>query len=183
VLETSDGIGFIGRNPGQERAFIVTGHSGNGMSYAGLAAELIADLMQGVPSPFEKLFDPARKPASLGSVDRFVRENLNVAEQYTDWLGPADAARAEDIGRGEGAVLRRGVDRVAVYIDAAGFSHEMSATCPHLRGVVAWNAAEKSWDCPCHGSRFDCYGKVLAGPAMTDLEALPRALRKPAKAG
>jgi glycine/D-amino acid oxidase-like deaminating enzyme/nitrite reductase/ring-hydroxylating ferredoxin subunit len=183
VLETSDGIGFIGRNPGQERVFIVTGHSGNGMSYAGLAAELIADLMQGVPSPFEKLYDPARKPASLGAMGRFVRENLNVAEQYTDWLGPSDAASAEDIARGEGAVLRRGVNRIAVYVDAAGFGHEMSATCPHLGGVVAWNAAEKSWDCPCHGSRFDCYGKVLAGPAVTDLEALPRAQRKPAKAG
>jgi nitrite reductase/ring-hydroxylating ferredoxin subunit len=183
VLETSDGLGFIGRNPGQERVFIATGFSGNGMSYSALSAQLIADLIQGVHNPFEQLYDPARKPSALSSIGRFVRENLNVAEQYADWLGPADAAGPEEIARGEGAVLRRGLHRVAVYVDPAGFAHEMSASCPHLGGVVAWNAAEKSWDCPCHGSRFDCYGKVLAGPAVSDLEPMPRADKTTAKAG
>ena len=113
--------------------------------------------------------DPARKPTSLGAFGRFVRENLNTAEQYGDWLGPADVAHVADIPRGEGAVLRRGVSRIAVYVDDAGCAHELSATCPHLGGVVSWNDAEKSWDCPCHGSRFDCHGKVLAGPAVSDL--------------
>lgn len=183
VLETSDGLGFIGRNPGQERVLIATGFSGNGMSYAGLAAELIPDLIAGVTSRYSELYDPARKPTSLGALGRFVRENLNVAAQYTDWLGPGDASRVEDIPRGEGAVLRRGLARVAVYVDPNGFAHEMSASCPHLGGVVSWNASEKSWDCPCHGSRFDCYGKVLTGPAMTDLEHPSRASVKPAKTG
>ena len=182
VLETSDGLGFLGRNPGQERVFIATGHSGNGMSYSALGAELIGDLIQGTASPFEKLYDPARKPSSLTAIGRFVRENLNVAGQYADWLGPADAQRVADIRRGEGAVLRRGLSRVAVYVDPAGFPHEMSASCPHLGGVVAWNSAEKSWDCPCHGSRFDCYGKVLAGPAVSDLHAAQPVSRRPAPA-
>src|SRR5450432_496027 len=109
VLETSDGLGFIGRNPGQQRVFIATGHSGNGMSYSALGAELIADLIQGTRNPFAQLYDPARKPSALSSIGRFVRENLNVAEQYADWLGPSDAASAEEIARGEGAVLRRGL--------------------------------------------------------------------------
>lgn len=183
VLETSDGLGFIGRNPGQERVLIATGFSGNGMSYSGIGAELVADLIQNAKNPFEQLYEPARKPSSLRAIGRFVRENLNVAKQYTDWLGPSDAARVEDIARGEGAVLRRGLTRVAVYVDPAGLAHEMSASCPHLGGVVAWNAAEKSWDCPCHGSRFDCYGKVLAGPAVSDLGVVPHDERKPAKAG
>ena len=170
VLETSDGLAFIGRNPGQERVLVVSGLSGNGMTYSAISAELIADLVQGVKNPFEDLYDPARKPTSLGAIARFVRENLNTAEQYSDWLGPADVAGPEEIARGEGAVLRRGLRRVAVYVDPLGSAHELSATCPHLGGVVAWNSAEKSWDCPCHGSRFDCYGKVLAGPAVSDLQ-------------
>jgi len=92
--------------------------------------------------------------------------------QYADWLGPADVANADQIARGEGAVVRRGLHRVAIYVDEAGSKHELSATCPHLGGVVAWNSAEKSWDCPCHGSRFDCHGKVITGPALSDLEPL-----------
>ncbi|HKO53093.1 MAG TPA: FAD-dependent oxidoreductase [Polyangiaceae bacterium] len=170
VFEPSDGLGFIGRNPGQERIFIITGESGNGMTYSAVAAQLIPDLVQGLPSPYEQIYAPSRKPHSIGAIGEFVRENLNIAEQYSDWVGPADVARAEDIARGQGAVLRRGLRRVAVYVDDQGTAHEMSATCPHLGGVVAWNPAEKSWDCPCHGSRFDCHGRVLQGPAVSGLK-------------
>ncbi len=182
VFETSDGLAFIGRNPGQERIFVLTGVSGNGLSYAGLGAELIADLVQGISNPFEKLYEPARKPLSLGAIGRFVKDALNTAEQYSDWVGPADAASAADVAPGEGAVLRRGVTRVAVYVDPQGVAHELSASCPHLGGVVAWNNAEKSWDCPCHGSRFDCYGKVLAGPAVSDLQPIADIRKKVGKA-
>jgi glycine/D-amino acid oxidase-like deaminating enzyme/nitrite reductase/ring-hydroxylating ferredoxin subunit len=178
VLEPSDGLAFIGHNPGQERVLVLTGMSGNGMTYSALGAPLIADLIQGSVNPLRELYDPARKPRSLGAIGRFVRDNLNTAEQYTDWVGPADVTKIEDIHAGEGAVLRRGITRVAVYVDPVGVPHELSATCPHLGGVVAWNNAEKSWDCPCHGSRFDCYGKVLAGPAVSDLAPVPGAAVK-----
>ena len=170
VFETSDGLAFIGKNPDQERIFVVSGESGNGMTYSAVAAQLIADLVQRLPNPYEKLYAPSRKPLSVGAIGEFVRENLNTAEQYTDWVAPADVARVEDISRGQGAVLRRGLRRIAVYVDDGGSAHELSATCPHLGGVVAWNAVEKSWDCPCHGSRFDCHGKVLQGPAVSDLK-------------
>lgn len=182
VLETSDGLGFIGHNPGQERVFVVTGKSGNGMTYSALGAELTADCIQGIKSPFQELYDPARKPLSLAALGHYALENLNTAAQYSDWLSPADVARVADIPAGTGAVLRRGVTRVAVYVDPVGVAHELSATCPHLGGVVAWNSAEKSWDCPCHGSRFDCYGKVLTGPASSDLEPLAARERKVGKA-
>lgn len=182
VIETSDGLAYIGKNPGQERVFVVTGTSGNGFTYAALAAEVIADLIEGKDNRFAEIYDPARKPSSLSAIATFVRENLNTAEQYTDWLGPSDIAKVEDIPNGEGAVLRRGLTRVAVYVDDVGLSHELSATCPHLGGVVAWNPAEKSWDCPCHGSRFDCYGKVLAGPAVSDLKPVSSVTRKVGKA-
>jgi len=72
---------------------------------------------------------------------------------------------------GSGAVIRRGLKKIAVYRDDARKLHEMSAVCPHLEGIVAWNPAEKTWDCPCHGSRFDRFGKVVNGPAITDLPA------------
>ena len=175
VFEPSDGLAFIGKNPGQERVLILTGFSGNGMTYSALSAELIADLIGGQSHPFAELYDPKRKPKSASAISSYVQENLNTAAQYTDWLGPADVASADDIPRGEGAVVRRGVQRVAIYVDDSGSKHELSATCPHLGGVVAWNTAEKSWDCPCHGSRFDCHGKVVTGPAVSDLQPLTAA--------
>ncbi|HYP76725.1 MAG TPA: FAD-dependent oxidoreductase [Polyangiaceae bacterium] len=174
VFEPSDGLAFIGKNPGQDRVFILTGFSGNGMTYSGLSAELIADLIGGVRHPFADIYDPARKPASASAIASFIQENLNTAKQYADWLAPSDVAKADQIARGEGAVLRRGLHRVAVYVDEAGAAHEVSATCTHLGGVVSWNPAEKSWDCPCHGSRFDCHGKVITGPASRDLEPVKK---------
>lgn len=174
VFEPSDGLAFIGKNPGQERVLVLTGFSGNGMTYSALSAELIADLIDGVRHPFATLYDPKRKPASVSALSNYVLENLNTAAQYTDWIGPADVASAEQIAPGEGAVVRRGLTRVAIYVDPAGTKHEFSATCPHLGGVVAWNSAEKSWDCPCHGSRFDCHGKAVTGPAVSNLQPLNR---------
>jgi len=172
VFEPSDGLAFIGKNPGQDRVFILTGFSGNGMTYSALSAELIADLIGGIEHPFAAVYDPKRKPASVGAISNYIQENLNTAVQYSDWLGPADVDSADQIAPGEGAVVRRGLTRVAIYVDDSGSKHEFSATCPHMRGVVAWNSAEKSWDCPCHGSRFDCHGKVLTGPAVSNLEPL-----------
>jgi len=172
VFEPSDGLAFIGKNPGQDRVLILSGFSGNGMTYSALSAELIADLIGGQKHPFAGLYEPKRKPTSASALSNYLQENLNTAAQYSDWIGPADVASADQIARGEGAVLRRGLQRVAVYVDDGGAPHELSATCPHLGGVVAWNSAEKSWDCPCHGSRFDCHGKVVTGPAVSDLKPI-----------
>ena len=172
VFEPSDGLAYIGRAPANERVFLATGFSGNGMTYSGIAPELLADVMHGVEHPFADLYDPRRKPSSAAALSRFAHENLNTAAQYADWLRPADVSKPEQIPRGHGAVLRRGLHRVAVYMDDQGKAHELSATCPHLGGVVSWNSAEKSWDCPCHGSRFDCQGNVLTGPAISNLQPL-----------
>ena len=108
-----------------------------------------------------------RRTLRAGSA--FARENLNVAAQYGDWLGSADVPSVDAIAAGTGAVLRRGLGRIAVYRDPAGALHTLSAVCPHLGCVVGWNPAEKTWDCPCHGSRFGAKGRVLNGPANTDL--------------
>jgi glycine/D-amino acid oxidase-like deaminating enzyme/nitrite reductase/ring-hydroxylating ferredoxin subunit len=168
VLETLDGLAFIGRNPGDEaNVFVATGDSGVGLTHGTIAGILLTDLILGRPNPWTDLYDPSRKvPRSAG---RFLRENLNVAAQYGDWIAPGDVASTREIERDSGAVLRRGASKVAVYRDQAGKLHELSAVCPHLGCLVQWNGAEKTWDCPCHGSRFDKRGKVVNGPANTDL--------------
>jgi Rieske Fe-S protein len=103
----------------------------------------------------------------------FARENLNTAAQYADWLTAGEVADPRDIQPGSGAILREGFTKIAAYRDDSGALHRCSAVCPHLGGIVAWNSVESSWDCPCHGSRFDPYGKVLNGPAAAPLKAAP----------
>jgi len=166
-MEPVDYMGFIGRNPGDDDVYIATGDSGNGMTHGTIAGILIPDLILGRENAWEKLYDPSR--ISVKAAPEFAKENLNVAAQYRDYLTPGDVSSADDIPRGEGRVLRRGAGKVAVYRDDAGTLHERSAVCPHLYCIVDWNSAEKSWDCPCHGSRFDAYGKVVNGPAASDL--------------
>lgn len=171
VMETIDGLAFIGRNPlDHDHVYIVTGDSGMGMTHGTIGGLLIADLILGRHNPWQALYDPSRK--TLRASGEFVRETANVAAQYADWITPGDVASADEIARDSGAVLRRGVSKVAVYRDDAGTLHERSAVCPHLGCIVAWNAAEHTWDCPCHGSRFSKLGEVINGPANTGLARL-----------
>lgn len=166
IMESNDGIAFIGRNPGDEdNVFIATGDSGVGMTHGTIAGMLLSDLILGRGNPWTTVYDPSRKRGAW----EFMKENANVALQYFDWLIGGDVESADDIARDSGAVVRRGLSKVAVYRDPEGKLHEMSASCPHLGCVVSWNSAERSWDCPCHGSRFDARGKLLNGPALTDL--------------
>jgi Rieske Fe-S protein len=128
---------------------------------------LITDMIMGRENPWATLYDPARK-SPLAALT-FAKENLNVASQYASWVTPAEVSDVEEIRPGTGAIVRSGLSRVAAYRDPSGNLHERSAVCTHLGCIVAWNAAESSWDCPCHGSRFDPEGKVLNGPAITPL--------------
>jgi Rieske Fe-S protein len=102
-------------------------------------------------------------------MERFVKENFNLVKQYGDWLTGGDVEFSEQIKPGTGAIIRHGMTKMAVYRDELGSIHECSAICTHLGGIVHWNDAEKTWDCPCHGSRFDCHGRVIDGPANRDL--------------
>jgi len=172
VMETVDGLAFIGRNPGDhENVFIVTGDSGNGITHAILGGTLLADLVTGRENAWSKTYDPARK--SLATLGRWAKENLNAAAQYKDWVTPAELDSAERVACGQGAVIRRGGKKVAVSRDAEGALHECSAVCPHLGGIVVWNPFERSWDCPAHGSRFDPDGNVLNGPSGDELGPAP----------
>jgi glycine/D-amino acid oxidase-like deaminating enzyme/nitrite reductase/ring-hydroxylating ferredoxin subunit len=167
IMETIDYLAFIGRNPGDDNVYVATGDSGMGLTHGTIAGMLLGDLIQGHENPWAGLYDPSRKP--LRAAREFARENLNVARQYADYLTRGDVTSAEEIAAGSGAVMRRGLRKLAIYKDAQGNVHERSAVCPHLGCIVQWNGAEKTWDCPCHGSRFDCHGKVINGPANRDL--------------
>ncbi len=167
-METVDGLAFIGRNPlDKENVFIATGDSGMGITHGTIAGMLLSDLILGKKNPWETLYNPSRK--TVRAAGNFAQENLNVATQYLDWLSPSEVKSADEIEPGNGAVLRRGLQRVACYRDGNGKVHEMSAVCPHLGCIVHWNGAEHSWDCPCHGSRFDKHGKMINGPANVNL--------------
>ena len=168
VMQPVDGLAFIGRNPMDEpNVYIATGDSGNGMTHGTIAGILLTDLIQGREHAWSTLYDPSRK--TLGALNTFAKETLNVAAQYVDWVTPGDVKENVLVPPGAGAVVRRGLKKIAVYCDDAGQLHEKSAVCPHWGGIVAWNHSEQTWDCPCHGSRFDKSGNVLNGPAITNL--------------
>jgi glycine/D-amino acid oxidase-like deaminating enzyme/nitrite reductase/ring-hydroxylating ferredoxin subunit len=170
IMEPVDSLAFIGRNPlDDDNVYIVTGDSGNGLTHGTLAGMLLGDLIAGRVNPWEKLYDPARK--SLKSATTYVGENANAAKRMVkDWAKGGDVKERDDIPRGEGAIVRDGTATLAVYRDTDGSLQECSAVCTHLGCIVQWNSGEKSWDCPCHGSRFGTDGSVLNGPAAAPLK-------------
>ena len=171
VMEPVDGLAFIGRNPMDEpNVYIATGDSGMGMTHGTIAGILLTDLILGRKNEWEELYDPSRK--TLSAAGEFARENLNVAAQYTDLVTGGEVESADQLAAGEGAVIRRGLSKVAVYKDELGVVHERSAVCVHLGCIISWNSTEKTWDCPCHGSRYDPCGRVINGPANGPLQTV-----------
>lgn len=170
-LEPNDYAAFIGANPdGAANVYMASGDSGQGMTHGTIAGILLTDLIQGRDNPWATVYDPRRVTLGVKPAEDFLMHNADVAYRFVkDYLLTGDVATPENIQPGQGRVIRRGVHKIAAYRDESGTLHECSAVCTHLKCVVAWNATEKSWDCPCHGSRFDPYGKVLNGPAVDDL--------------
>lgn len=172
VLEPVDGVAFIGRDAGGgQNIYIATGDSGQGMTHGTIAGILLTDLIVGRPCSWEKIYDPSRVTLSLETAKEFAKENINVAGQYIkDYMSGGDIDEVAGIAPGEGAIIRRGLSKIAAYRNDDGTLIELSAVCTHLGCIVAWNSTEKTWDCPCHGSRFDRQGKVINGPANSGLD-------------
>ena len=169
VMESQDGLAFIGRNPlDADNVYVATGDSGMGMTHGTIAGILLTDLIAGRPNPWAELYDPSR--IRTGAATEFVKENLNVALQYTAWLTGGEVSSVDEIAPNSGAVVREGLTKVAVFRDESGELHRRSAVCPHLGCIVAWNPSASTWDCPCHGSRFDKFGGVFNGPSPRDLD-------------
>jgi Rieske Fe-S protein len=138
-----------------------------GLTHGTIGGMLVCDLIQGRPNRWAPLYDPSRVRA--GAVVDFVRENLNVAAQYTSWITPGDVSSVDEIPPNSGGVIRDGAAKFAVFRDEAGQLHRFSAACTHLGCVLGWNKAASTWDCPCHGSRYDALGRVINGPASQDM--------------
>jgi glycine/D-amino acid oxidase-like deaminating enzyme/nitrite reductase/ring-hydroxylating ferredoxin subunit len=168
IMYSIDGLGFAGRNPGSENMYIITGDSGNGMTNATTGARIITDCINGRENASADLFDPSRTVAKHGA-GSYLRETANMLVQYGDWFTPGDPTTAEALQPGEGAVIRKGLKKLAVYRDANNQLHTCSAVCPHLGAILHWNKDEHTFDCPLHGSRFTGEGKVVNGPANEDL--------------
>ncbi|HTF05954.1 MAG TPA: FAD-dependent oxidoreductase [Bacteroidia bacterium] len=170
VMETVDALGYIGRNPvDKDNVYIVTGDSGNGLTNASVAAILIPELIAGKEHPWKDLYSPSRfKLFTAGKV--FVKE---IVGGFTEYLKKKPKEDEEDtlseLETGSGKIIEMKGNKYAVYKDERSMLHFVSAKCTHLGCIVKWNGDEKTWDCPCHGSRYTYEGKVLNGPANTDL--------------
>jgi glycine/D-amino acid oxidase-like deaminating enzyme/nitrite reductase/ring-hydroxylating ferredoxin subunit len=169
VMEPVDAMGFIGHNPlDNENVFIVTGDSGNGLTHGSLAGILITDLINGKENPWESIYKPSR--FKLKAITTWIKEFGGGFMDYLK-LNPkhADEIPLSSIEAGTGKIIQLDKEKYGVYRDENNRLHFVSAECTHLQCTIKWNGEEKSWDCPCHGSRFTYDGKVLNGPANKDL--------------
>ena len=167
-----DQVPYIGKlRRRSERLFVATGFKKGGMTNGTVAGRVISDQILGRENPWTELFDPNRvKP--LASASEFVKENVSVARHFFgDRITRRAPVAIDQLGPGEGQVTAVGAKQLAVSRDGEGNLHAVSARCTHMGCIVNWNAAEQTWDCPCHGSRFASDGAVLEGPAVTALES------------
>jgi glycine/D-amino acid oxidase-like deaminating enzyme/nitrite reductase/ring-hydroxylating ferredoxin subunit len=169
IMEPVDYLAYIGSMGGKwKNVYVITGDSGNGMTHGPLAGMIIRDQITHRENSWSKVYSPNRM--SLRSLPSYVEENFNTALQYGDWISPGEAKALASIPTGSGMILREGAAKIAAYRDPKGYLHFKSAVCTHLDGIVHWNDFEKTWDCPCHGSRFTGTGEVINGPAFKDLK-------------
>jgi Rieske Fe-S protein len=168
VCEPADALAFIGPDNSEQNVYIATGDSGHGMTHGTIAGMLIADLICGRRNGWAGLYNPSR--ITLQAASEYLSENAAVVSELGNWLTPGEVSSEENIAPGCGAIVRRGLGKIAVYRDRDGAFHESSAACTHLGCIVSWNSTEESWDCACHGSRFHPDGKVIRGPATDPLE-------------
>jgi len=168
-FQPADGLPYIGPSA-HGNVWIATGFAADGLTWGAVAARLIADGILGQESEAARLLTP-RRFTPLKSAPTWGRENAAVVRHLVaDRLRDGEAARFADVPPGEGRLVEVDGRKYAVHRTDAGALRVLSPVCPHLKCIVQWNANERSWDCPCHGSRFDAEGQVLDGPALTPLE-------------
>ncbi len=169
VYEPIDYAPHLGVNPGDSRVFVITGDSGEGLTTGVAGALLIADLIGKGASPWTEVYDPSRKV--LAAAGRFVMENKDAVAGLAERLTPGELSGFDELSPGEGGLVRAHGRKLAAYKDESGVLNVFSAACSHLGCVVHFNAFERSWDCPCHGSQFSVDGEAVAGPARRPLKA------------
>jgi Rieske Fe-S protein len=167
VIETPDGLPYIGQMA--DHQYAATGYAGNGMTFGTLAGMMMSDAILHRTNPWRDLFDPSRKAITRGVWD-YLKENVDYPYYLIrDRFAGAEAKSLRAVRRGQGKVIERDGAKVAAYRDPSGAVTLRSAICTHMGCVVGWNTAERTWDCPCHGSRFKPTGDVISGPAEAPL--------------
>ena len=167
VIETPDGLPYIGQSI--EHQYHATGYAGNGLTFGTLAGMMMSDAILGRSNPWAELFDPGRMALSRALWD-YLKENVDYPYYLIrDRFAGPEARSLRSVKRGQGKVIERNGAKVAAYRDQAGQVTLCSAICTHMGCTVGWNNAERTWDCPCHGSRFKPSGAVISGPAETPL--------------
>jgi glycine/D-amino acid oxidase-like deaminating enzyme/nitrite reductase/ring-hydroxylating ferredoxin subunit len=166
----ADKLPYIGKTAGSPNVYIATGFSSDGLTYGAVAAMIITDQILGRENSWTEFYSPTRF-TPVKSAKGFLAENVNVAKHFAkDYLTDAHIKPLDAIAPGEGALVKIGGEKVALYRDENYGPIALSPVCPHLKCIVHWNNAEKTWDCPCHGSRFRADGSVIEGPAIAALE-------------
>jgi glycine/D-amino acid oxidase-like deaminating enzyme/nitrite reductase/ring-hydroxylating ferredoxin subunit len=170
-FEPNDGIPYIGHLPAHpDKIYVATGYGGNGMIYSAVAAITLTDMIVTGSSEYQDLFNPNRIKIVAG-FSNFVKESADVVGKLIGTIMPADKLEElADLAPGEAKVMKYEGHRLAIYKDENGTVYPLNSACTHIKCEVAWNTAEKSWDCPCHGSRFSYTGEMLTAPARKDLE-------------
>lgn len=176
VIETNDGLPYIGETA--DKQFSATGFVGNGVTFGTLAAMLACDWALGRQNPWQELLSVSRKHLRGGTLD-YLKENLSYPYYLvSDWLQGSEAQSTRQVKRGEGKIVTLNGQRAACSRNDQGKLTAVSAVCTHMGCLVHWNEAERTWDCPCHGSRFSPTGEVIAGPAEAPLEPVQTTPRK-----
>ncbi|HEY0049465.1 MAG TPA: FAD-dependent oxidoreductase [Pyrinomonadaceae bacterium] len=167
-METHDGLAFIGTFSGSEpNVYLITGDSGMGMTHGTIGGMLVSDLILGRENPWREVYEPSR--LATQSIMEAVPEIISSTAPYVDWLTGGDVSSVEEIKPGEGAIISHGTTKIAAYRDETGKLYERSAVCAHLGCIVRFNSLEKTWDCPCHGSRYGIDGHPINAPAFKSL--------------
>ena len=173
-FEPTDGLPYIGELPGHgENMFVATGFSGNGITWGTASSIILTEMMAtGNSGEYVELFDPSRIKMVAGFAN-FVKESADVVGQLIGKILPGEKLPSfSDLAHNEARVVKHDGHTLAIYKDPNGELHALNAACTHIKCNVAWNNAEQSWDCPCHGSRFSIEGEVLTAPARKDMEVI-----------
>lgn len=168
-----DGLPYIGQMPfAADGIYCATGYNGNGMMLGSVAGKVLSDLVRKRPNKYAELFSPSRiKP--VAGFSEFVKENADVAYHLVaDRFNFHDTDSLKRLQPGTGKLVEIDGQKIAAFKDEEGTVHALSPVCTHAGCIVSWNGEERSWDCPCHGARYDIDGKVLTGPATRDLRRI-----------
>ncbi|WP_280770793.1 FAD-dependent oxidoreductase [Salipaludibacillus daqingensis] len=170
-LKTLDNIPYIGPiSSGKDNVLVATGYGKWGMSNGVAAAMILSDRLMGKKNRYSDLFDPRRSEKKKTNAATFLKENMDVGKEFIGGKLHRPNKDVDQLSIDEGAIVHYNGNKVGAYKDSKGELHLVETTCPHMGCDTSWNDAERSWDCPCHGSRFSYTGEILEGPAVKPLK-------------